>query len=440
MEPSRTTCSIPCFDPEWLEREQGRPVSSIQPVRGTHDLIGEEQRRHTLVVETARRIAGVYGFDEWSTPIFEETRVFSRSLGDTSDVVSKEMYSFNDRDGESLTLRPEGTAAICRALVSNALTQALPQKVFYTGPMFRHERPQKGRYRQFHQIGAELLGAAEPLADAEVIAMGYAVLSALGVAEHVTLELNTLGDAESRDAWRAALVAYFSDYRDRLSEDSLVRLEKNPLRILDSKNEGDRALVADAPRMAEFLTPQAQDFWDELRAKLDVFGIRYKVSPGIVRGLDYYNHTTFEFVTTRLGAQGTVLAGGRYDGLVKQMGGPDVPAIGWAAGVERLAMLLETPPQAPRSVVIVPVGTPDEQALCGILQALRGQGVRTEIGYKGALRKRMERAAKQNASHVLFVGEDELARGLFRVKDMESGQECEVSHQALMMDAGSVFA
>ncbi|MFT8890709.1 MAG: histidine--tRNA ligase [Acetobacter papayae] len=415
-------------------------MSSIQPVRGTHDLIGEEQRRHAQVVEAARRIAGLYGFDEWSTPIFEETRVFSRSLGDTSDVVSKEMYSFSDRDGESLTLRPEGTAAICRALVSNALTQSLPQKVFYTGPMFRHERPQKGRYRQFHQIGAELLGAAEPLADAEVIAMGHAVLSALGVAEHVTLELNTLGDAESRDAWRAALVAYFSDYKDRLSEDSLVRLEKNPLRILDSKNEGDRALVADAPRMAEYMTPQAQDFWDELRAKLDVFGIDYKVSPGIVRGLDYYNHTTFEFVTTRLGSQGTVLAGGRYDGLVKQMGGPDVPAIGWAAGVERLAMLLETPPQAPRSVVIVPVGSPDERALCGILQALRVQGVRTEIGYKGALRKRMERAAKQNASHVLFVGEDELAGGLFRVKDMESGQEREATHQALMADAGSVFA
>lgn len=422
------------------DREQGRPVSSIQPVRGTHDLIGEEQRRHAQVVEAARQIAGLYGFDEWSTPIFEETRVFSRSLGDTSDVVSKEMYSFSDRDGESLTLRPEGTAAICRALVSNALTQSLPQKVFYTGPMFRHERPQKGRYRQFHQIGAELLGAAEPLADAEVIAMGHAVLSALGVAEHVTLELNTLGDAESRDAWRAALVAYFSDYRDRLSEDSLVRLEKNPLRILDSKNEGDRALVADAPRMAEYMTPQAQDFWDELRAKLDVFGIDYKVSPGIVRGLDYYNHTTFEFVTTRLGSQGTVLAGGRYDGLVKQMGGPDVPAIGWAAGVERLAMLLETPPQAPRSVVIVPVGSPDERALCGILQALRAQGIRTEIGYKGALRKRMERAAKQNASHVLFVGEDELAAGLFRVKDMESGQEREATHQALMTDAGSVFA
>ncbi|ARW09207.1 Histidine--tRNA ligase [Acetobacter ascendens] len=415
-------------------------VSSIQPVRGTHDLIGEDQRRHAHVVNTARRIADVYGFDEWATPIFEDTRVFSRSLGDTSDVVSKEMYSFSDRDGESLTLRPEGTAAICRALVTNALTQSLPQKVFYAGPMFRHERPQKGRYRQFHQIGAELLGAAEPLADAEAIAMGYEVLKALGIADYVTLELNTLGDAASRDAWRDALVAYFSAHKDKLSEDSLTRLEKNPLRILDSKDAGDKVLVADAPMMAEFLTPEARAFWDDLRKKLDVFGIAYTVNPSIVRGLDYYNHTTFEFVTNRLGSQGTVLAGGRYDGLVKQMGGPEVPAIGWAAGIERLSMLLEQVPPAPRSVVLVPVGAPDESAVVQILQGLRGQGVRTEIGYKGSLRKRMERAGKQNASHVLFLGEDELAKGLFRVKNMETGAEQEVSRDALLSKAQDVFA
>ena len=415
-------------------------VSSIQPVRGTHDLIGEDQRRHAHVVDTARRIAGVYGFDEWATPIFEDTRVFSRSLGDTSDVVSKEMYSFSDRDGESLTLRPEGTAAICRALVTNALTQSLPQKVFYAGPMFRHERPQKGRYRQFHQIGAELLGAAEPLADAEAIAMGYEVLKALGIADYVTLELNTLGDAASRDAWRDALVAYFSAHKDKLSEDSLTRLEKNPLRILDSKDAGDKVLVADAPMMAEFLTPEARTFWDDLRNKLDVFGIAYTVNPSIVRGLDYYNHTTFEFVTNRLGSQGTVLAGGRYDGLVKQMGGPEVPAIGWAAGIERLSMLLEQVPAPPRSVVLVPVGAPDESAVVQILQGLRGQGVRTEIGYKGSLRKRMERAGKQNASHVLFLGEDELAKGLFRVKNMETGAEQEVSRDTLLSKAQDVFA
>ncbi len=222
-------------------------MSSIQPVRGTHDLIGEDRRRFDHVVETARRIVSLYGFDEWSTPVFEDTRVFSRSLGDTSDVVSKEMYTFEDRGGESLTLRPEGTAAICRALVTNGLTQSLPQKVFYAGPMFRYERPQKGRYRQFHQIGAELLGAAEPLADAEVIAMGRDVLRALGIEGETVLELNTLGDTASRDAWRSALIAYFSAHRADLSADSQSRLERNPLRILDSKDEKDRALVADAP-------------------------------------------------------------------------------------------------------------------------------------------------------------------------------------------------
>ncbi|MGV4876573.1 histidine--tRNA ligase [Acetobacter indonesiensis] len=415
-------------------------MSTIQPVRGTHDLIGEEQRRYTHVVSTARHIAGLYGFDEWSTPIFEDTKVFSRSLGDTSDVVSKEMYSFSDRDGESLTLRPEGTAAICRALVTNGLTQSLPQKVFYVGPMFRHERPQKGRYRQFHQIGAELMGAAEPLADAEAIALGFQVLKTLGVAEHVTLELNTLGDTASRDAWRAALVSYFSGYKDRLSEDSQVRLEKNPLRILDSKDAGDRALVANAPMMEEFLTPEARTFWDDLRRTLDGFGIDYKVNTNIVRGLDYYNHTTFEFVTSKLGSQGTVMAGGRYDGLVQQMGGPEVPSIGWAAGVERLSMLLEAAPSAPRSVVIVPVGSPDETALFQILQGLRQQGIRVEIGYRGSLRKRMERAGKQNASHVIFVGEDELVKGAFRVKHMESGQEAEVSLDRLLSDAQAIFA
>ena len=225
-----------------------------------------------------------------------------------------------------------------------------------------------------------------------------------------------------------------------LSPDSLPPLEKNPLRILDSKDAGNKTLLPDAPKMDAYLTEHSRTFWDELRRTLDVFGVNYVVNPSIVRGLDYYNHTTFEFVTNRLGSQGTVLAGGRYDGLVSQMGGPDVPAIGWAAGVERLAMLLEAAPAAPRSVVLVPVGAPADAAVYGLLQGLRGQGIRTEIGYKGSLRKRMERAGKQNASHVVFVGEDELARGVVRVKSMESGQEAEIAHDTLMSNAGTVFA
>ncbi len=240
-----------------------------------------------------------------------------------------------------ITLRPEGTAGVCRALVSNGLTQSLPRKVFYAGPMFRYERPQKGRYRQFHQIGVELIGPAEPLADAEVIACGWDVLTALGVSAEIVLELNTLGDAESRGAYREALIRYFTARKAGLSHDSLLRLERNPLRILDSKNEGDRAIVAEAPTIGEFLTAPAAAFYAELKSHLGQFGVPFRDNPRIVRGLDYYGHTAFEFVTGALGAQGTVLAGGRYDGLVAEMGGPPTPAVGWAAGIERLAMLLE---------------------------------------------------------------------------------------------------
>ncbi|ATU72583.1 histidine--tRNA ligase [Komagataeibacter rhaeticus] len=402
-------------------------MSSLQPVRGTHDLIGEERRRFNHVVETARRIVSLYGFDEWSTPIFEDTRVFSRSLGDTSDVVSKEMYTFEDRGGESLTLRPEGTAAICRALVTNGLTQSLPQKVFYAGPMFRYERPQKGRYRQFHQIGAELLGAAEPLADAEIIAMGRDVLGALGIGDEVVLELNTLGDTASRDAWRTALITYFSDRRDDLSADSQTRLERNPLRILDSKAQQDRALVADAPTIDQFLTPEAQEFWDGLRRTLDVMGVPFRHNPRIVRGLDYYGHTAFEFVTERLGAQGTVLAGGRYDGLVAEMGGPATPAIGWAGGIERLSMLLAESPADPRPVAVIPMGADAQAAGLTVLQAIRAAGIRAETSYRGNMKRRMERANRMNATHAIVVGSDEIARGVVQVKDLDSGQQAEVA-------------
>ena len=250
------------------------------------------------------------------------------------------MYTFDDRGGDSVTLRPEGTAGICRALVTNGLTQSLPQKIFYAGPMFRYERPQKGRYRQFHQIGLELIGPPEPLADAEVIACGWDILSRLGIAHDTVLEVNTLGDRASRDAYRAALVAYFSDHKAALSAESQDRLERNPMRILDSKDKGDRAIVADAPTIAPHLTPEAAEFYAALLAHLARFGVPFRENPRIVRGLDYYNHTAFEFVTERLGAQGTVMAGGRYDGLVEQMGGPPTPAVGWAAGIERLSMLL----------------------------------------------------------------------------------------------------
>src|SRR5262249_2992352 len=380
--------------------------NELQPPRGTHDLIGEDQRRHQHVIDTARRIASLYGFDEWSTPLFDDTRVFSRTLGETSDVVTKEMYSFQDRGGDPITLRPEATAGICRALVTNGLTQSLPQKVFCAGPMFRYERPQKGRYRQFHQIDVELIGSAEPQADAEVIACGWEILRSLGVAGDTVLEINTLGDQESRQDYRGALVDYFSRHRAALSADSQSRLERNPLRILDSKDERDRAIVANAPTIAGFLTEPAAKFYARLQTYLDRFGVPFRENPRIVRGLDYYGHTAFEFVTNRLGAQGSVMGGGRYDGLVEEMGGPPTPAVGWAAGIERLAMLLPDPPPAPKSVAVVPVGDAAQAAALDILQALRGAGIRAEMAYRGNLRRRMERANRIGARVAVVIGED----------------------------------
>lgn len=399
-------------------------MTALQPVRGTRDLIGEEFRRHHAVAEAARRVSALYGFEEWATPVFEDTRVFARGLGDSSDVVMKEMYSFTDRGGDSVTLRPEMTAGVCRALVSNGLTQTnLPRKVFYAGPMFRYERPQKGRYRQFHQIGIEVLGAAEPLADAEVIACGWDILCALGVAEGTVLEINTLGDAPSRDAYRAALVGYFSAHRDALSHDSRVRLEKNPLRILDSKDETDRAIVAGAPLIGDHLSAEAAAFYATVKAHLARFGVPFRENPRIVRGLDYYSHTAFEFVTDRLGAQGTVMAGGRYNGLVEEMGGPPTPSVGWAAGMERLSMLLPQAPAAPRPVSVIPVGEAAEGPALDLLQALRRAGVASEIAYRGNLKRRMERANRIGARAAVILGDEEIAAGVAQLRDLDAGTQ-----------------
>ena len=396
-------------------------MTELQPPRGTHDLIGEDQRRHHHVVETARRVAARYGFDEWITPIFEDTRVFSRTLGETSDVVTKEMYTFDDRGGDSITLRPEATAGVCRALVTNGLTQSLPCKVFVAGPMFRYERPQKGRYRQFHQIDIELIGPSEPLADAEVIACGWDILKELGVHTETVLELNTLGDAASRATYREALVAYFTANKDALSKDSLTRLERNPMRILDSKDERERDLIDGAPKIWPYLSIEAAGFYGKVQEHLARFGVPFRENPGIVRGLDYYGHTAFEFVTSKLGAQGTVMAGGRYDGLVAEMGGPSTPAVGLAAGVERLAMLLEATPSAPAPVAVVPIGEEAEAAAIGILQSLRAAGIRAEMSYRGNLRRRMERANRSQARATVIIGADDLAQGVAQVKDLTSG-------------------
>jgi histidyl-tRNA synthetase len=404
-------------------------LSSLQPVRGTHDLLPDDARRHRYVEETAFSVAKRYGYGEIVTPIFEFTEVFSRTLGETSDVVTKEMYTFSMGE-ETLTLRPEGTAGVARAFISGGLAQSLPLKLFYRGPMFRHERPQKGRQRQFHQVGVEFLGVDSPLADVEVVSMGWRMLSALGLGDKVQLELNTLGDAESRAAYRDALVAYLTPFMDKLSEDSRNRLHKNPLRVLDSKDEGDKAIVAGAPLIHDCLTPAAREFFEQVTAGLSALGIPFTVNPKLVRGLDYYCHTAFEFTTTALGAQGTVLAGGRYDGLIGQMGGPATPGIGWAAGVERLSMLVgDAAPAAERPVAIIPMG--DAMAAMVLADRLRGAGLAVELGFSGNMKKRMARANKANARFAVILGEDEAARGAVTLRDLDSGAQDEVALSAL---------
>ncbi len=406
-------------------------MATIRPVRGTHDLFGETIRRHRQVIDTGRATAALYGYEEIATPIFEFTEVFKRSLGDTSDVVTKEMYTFEDRGGESLTLRPENTASVARAIISNGLLQSPPLKLFYAGPMFRYERPQKGRLRQFHQIGVELIGAPQPLGDVEVIAIGAHILDQLGVADLVTLELNTLGDPESRQTYRQQLVSYLEAFRDRLSEDSRLRLERNPMRILDSKNEEDRRIVAEAPKLDDSLNQVSRDFFAEVRARLDELGIAYRLNPHLVRGLDYYTHTAFEFTTTALGAQGAVIAGGRYDGLVEEIGGPSTPGVGWAAGVERLALLATKEPESARPVAIVPIGPAAEAEARRLAAELRHGGIAVELAFSGKPGQRMKRADRANARFALSLGDAELESGMLKLRDLDSGTETTVERQRI---------
>ena len=406
-------------------------MTDVQPVRGTRDILPEAMRPHRHVIDTARAVAARYGYDEMSTPVFEFTEVFKRSLGDTSDVVTKEMYTFSMKEGEQITLRPEATAGIARAFISGGLSNQLPIKVFYSGPMFRYERPQKGRQRQFHQIDVELLGVAKPQGDIEIIAVGAQILQELGVLDRTVLELNTLGDPHSRNAYRAVLVEYFSAHKDQLSGDSYDRLGRNPLRILDSKDEGDRTLVAGAPLFGDYLNEFSRDYFEQVKAGLDALGIAFEVNPRLVRGLDYYTHTAFEFITSELGAQGAVLAGGRYDGLIEALGGPDTPGIGWAAGVERLAMMLTSVPPATRPVAVVPVGADAEAVALALTQRLRQEGFTVDLGFSGNLSKRMKRANKVNAAAAVIIGDDELARGAATVRDLDSGEQEEADLASL---------
>lgn len=399
-------------------------IQTPQPVRGTQDIFGEDQERFQHVVSTFERVRRLYGFKGVEMPVFEPTAVFARSLGETTDVVSKEMYSFEDRGGDSLTLRPEFTAGICRAFLSNGWQQHVPLKLSAHGPLFRYERPQKGRYRQFHQLDAEIIGAGEAAADVELLCFADQLLRELGIADGVTLQLNTLGDAESRDAWRDALVEHFQAHKAELSEDSRDRLERNPLRILDSKERQDRPIADAAPDIDAYLSSEAKEFFAQVTEGLDACGVAWTRNSRLVRGLDYYRHTAFEFVTDRLGAQGTVLAGGRYDGLMESLGGPHTPAVGWAAGIERLGMLLENYESSKsKRIVLIPIGEKAERAAIGIMSDLRRNHVECEMAYKGNMKKRMQKANAGGADYAIILGEDELAAGQFNIKDLSSGEQ-----------------
>ncbi|MAF63487.1 MULTISPECIES: histidine--tRNA ligase [Pseudomonadota] len=382
-------------------------ISTPGAIRGTQDIFGEDQERFGHVVETFERVRRLYNFRRVEMPVFEATAVFARSLGETTDVVSKEMYTFDDRGGDSLTLRPEFTAGLVRAYLTNGWQQYAPIKLATHGPLFRYERPQKGRYRQFHQIDAEIIGAGEPQADVELLVMADQILRELGISEGVTLQLNTLGDAASRDAWRAALIQHFQTHKGDLSQESQDRLERNPLRILDSKEAQDRPIADAAPDIDAFLTDEAASFFDRVTSGLDAAGVAWTRNARLVRGLDYYRHTAFEFVTDRLGAQGTVLGGGRYDGLIENLGGSPTPAVGWAAGIERLAMLSDISGRDFGLDVIIAVE--DDRALASATSAqarLRNAGISADMIATGSPRKRYDKAAKINAKVLISFQHD----------------------------------
>jgi histidyl-tRNA synthetase len=375
-------------------------IQTPQPIRGMQSLLGEDADRFHAVIAGFDRVRRLYGFKRVEVPVLEPTAVFARTMGETTDVVSKEMYSFEDRSGDAVTLRPEFTAGIARAYLSEGWQQFAPLKVATHGPAFRYERPQKGRFRQFHQLDAEIIGAAEPQSDVELLAFGAQLLAELGI-KGVTLKLNTLGDAASRDAWRAQLVEHFASHRADLSEDSQARLDKNPLRILDSKDPRDRPFADSAPSMT--LSAEAEDFFAAVRAGLDAAGVAYELAPHLVRGLDYYRHTAFEFVTDQLGAQGTVLAGGRYDGLIEQLGGPHTPAVGWAAGIERLGMLINAPSPEAIDVAIVVEDDSAADAAWGAASHLRRKQYSVDIIATGSPRKRFDRAVKKGALEIVVL-------------------------------------
>lgn len=405
--------------------------NKLQTPRGTHDLYSYDMRSHLNIIEMARKTSLLFGFEEIDTPIFEFTNVFARTLGDASDIVNKEMYCFEDRGGEKLTLRPEGTAGIARAFVSNGLTRQTPMKFFYQGPMFRYERPQKGRQRQFHQIGAELIGADSPSSDIEIIEMAHMFLQSLGLKDLV-LEINSIGDQESRENYRTALIDYYKDFKKDLSEDSQRRLETNPLRILDSKSESDININQGAPKLSEYLNDESLKRYNTIKSGLKQLGIAYSESDQLVRGLDYYSHVVFEFKSGDLGAQNTVLAGGRYNDLVDMMGGPKTACVGWACGIERLSIILNQKIEPQRPVHLIPLGEAAEKYSHSVLREIRQAGIPSEMSFSGNMGKRMKKANQKNAFAAIIIGDNELKDQKASIKFFDSGEQKKVSFADLV--------
>ncbi len=409
-------------------------MTKLQPVRGTRDLLGDELARHRSILRIANDISALYGYLPIETPIFENTSVFTKPLGESSDIVGKEMYTFNDRGEESITLRPEGTAPVVRAIINAGLTQTLPQRRILQGPMFRYERPQKGRYRQLHQISIECVGIETYHGDVEVISMAHHLLNAIGLTD-IVLHLNTLGDKESRLNYRNALVSYFDKYQGKLSDDSKKRLYKNPLRILDSKDPGDKDLCVDAPKLCDYLNTMSATFFDKICSALQTLGIKFKLDHSLVRGLDYYCHTVFEFKSADLGAQDTVLGGGRYDGLMEQMGGPAMPAVGWASGLDRLALLtekLDISSKCP-DACIIPISEAEETQALLCAQKLREAGNYIEVLIQGNIQKRLKTASKKEARFAIIIGENEIKSNTYSVKNLKTDANNEKKEQLLRL-------
>ena len=400
-------------------------MSKYQSVRGTRDLLPEIKKCFRQIDDTAYKTALNYGFSEIETPIFEFSEVFHRSLGETSDAVSKETYTFTDRGGDSVTLRPEGTAGVARSFISEGLAQLTPLKLYYSGPMFRYERPQRGRYRQFTQFGVEVLGLESPLADVECLDLAWTIFKNLKLSHQCVLEINTLGDVESRNGYRQALVEYLTPLKAQLSADSQIRLEKNPLRILDSKDEGDKKLVAAAPLMENYLNENSKKFFAEVLAGLKKLDIPFKINPKLVRGLDYYCHTVFEFTTIELGAQGAILSGGRYDGLIELLGGPKTAGVGWAAGIDRLADLcgakLAHTKRAPISFIANgEIALKEAVALASVL---RNKNHYCEVFLTGNFKKKLEKANKMGTERAILIFDQADGSLEYKLKNFTTGDE-----------------